>query len=480
MQIFPKRFSRGGKIEILKIAWPLILSTASYSIMHFFDRMMLTRYSDTTAAAATGAGILAFALISLFLGISGYTTTFVSQYYGAGNKKMCVISFWHGVYFALLCGILYPFLMRPLGLLIFDFMKHEPDILNAEKIYFGTLAFGAIFPLANNSLSAFFSGRGKTQVVMWVTMSIACINIFLNYCLIFGNFGAPELGIKGAAIATVFSSFCGMIFYFILISRKKIRDEFHIFKLLALKFNTLKNLIKYGGPSGVSFSLDIMAFSIFVLIIGHIGRVQLIASNIALTINTLSFLPMLGFSMATTILVGKYIGMNDKKTAEKAAYSGVKCAAAYMIFMGLLFILFPQIFFNFFKGKGINQEMFNQIFGYGKWLLVMLAFLGVFDAINVTFSGALKGAGDTWFTMWISVLASWLVFMPAVYLATDFFKLGIFAAWTCFVGYVALLAALYWIRFSAGKWKLIDIKEKPEPPQPPISEITAEAAIFEN
>ena len=202
-------------MELLKVAWPLILSTASYSIMHFFDRMMLTRYSDTTAAAATGAGILAFALLSLFLGIAGYSTTFVSQYYGSGNKRMCARSFWHGVYFAMFCGVLYPFAIRPIGMKIFDFMNHAPDILNAEKVYFGTLALGAVFPLANNSLSAFFSGRSKTQTVMWVTMSIACINIILNYCLIFGNLGAPELGIKGAAIATVFSCFCGMVFYII-------------------------------------------------------------------------------------------------------------------------------------------------------------------------------------------------------------------------------------------------------------------------
>ena len=470
----------GGKRELIKVAWPLIMSTASYSIMHFFDRVMLTRYSDTTAAAATGAGILAFALISLFLGIAGYTTTFVSQYYGSGDKNMCARSFWHGVYFSIICGVLYPFIMRPAGMQIFNFMNHDPDVLNAEKIYFGTLAFGAIFPLVSNSISAFFSGRGKTKVIMWVTMSIAGINIFLNYCLIFGKLGAPELGIRGAAIATVFSSFCGMVLYTILISRKKIRKEYNIFGNTAFRWSTFKNLIKYGGPSGISFSLDIMAFSIFVLLIGHVGRVQLIASNIALTINTLSFLPMLGFSMATTILVGKYMGKGDKKAAERSAFSGVKCAATYMVFMGCLFVLAPNLFFWFFKGKGINPSMFNEIFYYGKWLLIMLAFLGVFDAVNVTFSGALKGAGDTWFTMWISVLVSWLLFAPAVYLVTDVFKAGIFWAWACFVIYVALLALFYWIRFSLGRWKDIDIKEKKVPPPPIISEVVAEGQIIEN
>ena len=148
--------------------------------------------------------------------------------------------------------------------------------------------------------------------------------------------------------------------------------------------------------------------------------------------------------------------------------------------MGILFVAAPNLFFWFFKGKGISPSMFNEIYYYGKWLLVMLAFLGVFDAINVTFSGALKGAGDTWFTMWISVLASWLFFAPAVYLVTDVFKAGIFWAWACFVIYVALLALFYWIRFSLGRWKDIDIKEKQTPPPPVISEVVGEAQVLEN
>ena len=109
---------------------------------------------------------------------------------------------------------------------------------------------------------------------------------------------------------------------------------------MVFRRSTLMQLIKFGGPAGVSFSLDIMAFSLFTLLIGHIGRVQLIASNIALSINTLAFLPMLGFSIATTVLVGKYIGEGDKKSAERSAYSGVACSAGYMFIMGILFVLF--------------------------------------------------------------------------------------------------------------------------------------------
>ena len=187
---------------------------------------------------------------------------------------------------------------------------------------------------------------------------------------------------------------------------------------------------------------------------------------------------MLGFSIATTVLVGKYIGEGDKKSAERSAYSGAACSAGYMIIMGVLFVLFTHWFISLFKGEGITDAMFIDISYYARWLLVMLAVLGLFDAINVTFSGALKGAGDTWFTMWISVVMSWLVFAPSVYIVTDVLKTNIFWAWLCFIIYVALLAASYWGRFIAGKWKNIEIREKPAPPI--VSETVAEAQIIEN
>jgi len=448
---------------VLHIAWPLVLSTASYSIMHFCDRMMLTRYSDTTAAASTCAGVLSFAFLSFFLGISGYTNTFIAQYHGSGNKEFCTRSLWQGIYFSVAAGIFYPLFLRPLGTFILNWISHEPGVLAAEQAYFGILALGVAFPILANSLSTFFGGRGDTRTIMWVSLVIAVINIFLNYCMIFGNLGFPEMGIAGAAIATISGSACGTILYIFLVSRKKLLDEYGIWKFMQFRKSTFFQLIKFGGPSGMSFGLEVTAFALVILLIGKLGNAQLIATNITFAINTLSFLPMLGISFAATILVGKYIGEEKKDLAEKAAYSSVKIAVIYMAIMGLVFILFPKQLFYIFKGEGIKTELFDVIFRYGKIMLIIIAMLGVFDAVQIVFSAALNGGGDTWFVMWTKILVSWIIFVPAVFIGTVVFKFSVYWSWSWFLIFVILLALVFWKRFAAGRWKTIEIKEKPSP-----------------
>jgi MATE family multidrug resistance protein len=216
----------------------------------------------------------------------------------------------------------------------------------------------------------------------------------------------------------------------------------------------------------------------FTLLIGRIGTVELIASNITLAINSLSFLPMLGISMAVTIVVGQHIGQERKWAAERAAYTGAKLAAGYMFFMGMLFVLFPSVFLWIFQGKGIDPEMFQAVARYTRRMLVLVAILGVADAANMTFNGALKGAGDTLFSMWANVVIAWVVFIPPVYLCTVVLHTHVLWPWSWFVLYVVLLGAVYWWRFALGRWKEIDIRE-PVPVAPPV-ETTGEARVVES
>ena len=323
--------ARGGYRELLRVAIPLILSTASFTVMHFFDRLMLTRYSDVTAAAATGSGVLAFAMMSFFLGIAGYTNTFVAQYYGAGDRKMCTVSLWQGIYFVLGVGLFFPIVIRPLGLILLQKIGHEPAILAAEQEYFSILIIWCAFPLLNSVLSSFFSGRGDTWTIMWVNVVAALINVGLNYLLIFGKHGFPEMGIRGAAIATVIATVLTSGMFGLLICRKPWRRLYGVLRYPGFRWTSFFRLLRFGGPSGISFGLDIMAFSMFILLVGRLGKAQLIASNITVTINSLAFLPMLGMSIATSILVGQHIGEGNKWAAEKSAYTGVKLSILHML-----------------------------------------------------------------------------------------------------------------------------------------------------
>ncbi|NLF38787.1 MATE family efflux transporter [bacterium] len=461
-----ERAPAGGYRELIRVATPLVMSTASYTIMHFIDRVMLTRYSDITAAASSGGGILSFTFLSFFLGVTGYTNTFVAQYHGARNKRMVGVSVWHGLYLAAISGLIC-FLCRPAGVAVLRWIGHEPAVLEAEILYFDIMVAWAFVPLVNSALSSFFSGRGDTWTPLWVNVSTACANIALNYALIFGRWGFPELGIAGAAYATVAASMAGMAAFAVLVTRPRWRREYAVLSHWRFRWPSFSRLIRFGGPSGLSFGLDIAAFSLFVLLVGRLGKEALIASNVTLSINSLAFLPMLGVSMATSILVGQHIGAANPAAAVDTTRRGVILAVGYMTLMGVLFALFPALFFAPFRGEGISDELFSQVYHYGRWLLVMLALLGVFDGIQTTVSGALKGAGDTWFPMLVHAAVSWLMFVPGVYVMVSVLHLGIYWAWAWFVLYVLVLAIVFPVRFRSGRWKLIEIKET-MPVQPPV------------
>ncbi len=207
-----------GYRSVLSIAVPLILSTGAWSILHFVDRMFLTWYSPEAIAAAMPAGMLNFTIMSLFLGTAGYATTFVAQYHGSGQHQRIGPVLWQGIYIAVAGGILH-LLLIPLAGPIFRFVGHEPLVQEYEIVYFQVLCLGATPAIASSAIAGFFSGRGKAWPVMWVNVLATVLNIIMDYALIFGKWGLPELGMKGAAIATVLSACFSFAIYLILFSR---------------------------------------------------------------------------------------------------------------------------------------------------------------------------------------------------------------------------------------------------------------------
>ena len=216
-------------------------------------------------------------------------------------------------------------------------------------------------------------------------------------------------------------------------------------------------LLKYGCPAGIQFTLDIGAFTLFIMLVGRIGDMELAVSNIALSINMLAFLPMIGISIATTTLVGQYIGRKDIRSAEKSTYSSLKIALLYMGSMGLLFVLFPEQLLSIFRSRKEEIENFSVIVAYGRRILILIAIYSIFDAMNIIFSGALKGAGDTRFTMWAAIVVAWIFFVPPVFMIIEVFKGGVMLAWGWATLYIIMIGTVFCWRFRKGKWKEIDL-----------------------
>lgn len=461
-------YGTNGYKHLLIVAVPLILSTGSFSIQSFVDRMFLSWYSTDALAAAAPTSLLGFAAISFFLGTSSYVGTFVAQYTGARRDNRVGPAMWQGIYFSMLGGtivVLTLFLSGPL----FNFIGHDPKIVELEKIYWKYLAIGGFFPILSGPISAFFSGRGKTYPVMWASFAATALNIVLNYLLIFGNFGLPEMGIAGAGLSTILSGLLNLLILSALLFSRQNRQKFNTLSGWQFEKPLFLRLIKFGMPSGLQFFADMASFSIFLLIIGRLGAVELAASNVALNISLLAFMPMIGMGIAVNILVGQSLGADKPEGANRATFSGLHIASLYMGTISLLYFLVPGIFIEPFTLKADVKD-FAAIRPHAELALKCVAVWSLFDSIGIIASSALKGAGDTKFILYAVIIVSIILLIIPTYIGIEILGWGLKSAWSAGIAYIICLSLVFALRYRQGKWRSMRVIES-TPKTTPVKKI---------
>ncbi|MDR0994025.1 MAG: MATE family efflux transporter [Verrucomicrobiota bacterium] len=457
--------SPGGIREVWRIAAPIIISMASLTIMQFCDRIFLARYSSVALRAALPAGALAFTLTTFFQSLAGFTGTFVAQYHGARRKLECTRSTEQGIWLALLSWPLGMALI-PVGYGVLGMARHAPDVYEAEKIYLLISMLGCgVFSL-NNAISGFFSGRGDTRTPMAVNMAASAANIVLDYAMIFGKWGFPEWGIAGAAIATITSCGLGVLLLLAIYWRKRFREEYATWPLRRPARAYMGPLLRYGIPNAIHAVQDIGAFALFVVLLGRLPDADVAASTIAFSINNIAFMPLLGMGMASTILVGQYQGARNSAIAQKVGYSALKVGWGFMAVLALSFLLFPRMYLSLFTGDAEGLVSLDEVIDKGRWLLVMMGVWGMVDVINIVIAGALKGAGDTRFTLLYALVMVWLIWMPGEFLLVLYFNVGLIPAWVYMTLFTFLFAVGYGLRWRWGCWKRIEMIQSGQRAEP--------------
>lgn len=447
----------GGYREMWHIAAPLILSMASYTIMQFCDRVFLSRYSSITIQAALPAGVLAHTLVCFFQALTGYAGTFTAQYHGAGAPLQCARSTAQGIWLALVSWL--PIIaLIPLGLWLIAITGHAPEVVAAENTYFIILMAGGVIVPLNSAIGGYFMGIGRTKVNM-IANTIGCVlNIVLNYMMIFGRWGCPEMGIAGAAYATLIAGAMTCFLQLAIFLREPAVRTLGLRATFSLNRQLLARIIYFGTPAGFHLLMDIGAFAMFIMLTGRLGDLALAASNIAFSINNLAFAPLLGFGWATSTLVGQYQGAQNPRGARRAGYTGLKMALIYMGVIGLSFILFPQAYFELFRSHDAPYSA-TELLQVGRIMLILMTLWGLLDTVTIVLSGALKGAGDTRFVMYYMVTIGWGILIPGVLLLL-YLGYGIIALWIWLAIYVLVLSIGIGYRWRGSGWekiKLIDL-----------------------
>ena len=446
-----------GYREVLRVGLPLIAGMLSSTVMQFTDRLFLSHYSVTSIAAALPSAMAAMVLQLPLMGLCGYVSVFIAHYVGAGQHKQVGTALWQGLWMALAATVVLTFaclLAEP----IFSWTNHPPAVQAEEVIYFRILTLGSAFFLLGAVVSGFFIGRGYTRPVLFANLIAALLNIPLDYALIFGKWGAPELGIAGAGYATVTGwAFCAIVLGFGVFTKKN-DAKFKVFRSWRLNTNIFFRLLRFGGPSGANLFMEVVGFAWFVFEVGKLGEVPLAASNIALSVNTLIFTPMLGLNTAVSALVGQAMGRKRPDEANTVTQSALHISLMYMLPLCLSFFLFSGPLMEVFRPSDPAVD-YAPIKDTGMVLIYYIAIYSLVDSCNIVYLGALKGAGDTLFVMLILAGTGICMLIVPIVVLKSLSMATLHALWIVLTAYVMGMALCSFLRFRNGGWRKMQVVE---------------------
>jgi MATE family multidrug resistance protein len=454
------RPNKASAWQLLALAWPLILGQSFWTVQIVLDRILLSRSSTEAVGAGLSAVMVFWSALTLFQFTANYATTFVAQYTGAGQPHGVGKVTGQALWFALFGGLLFLplcFLAEPLMTLA----GHQTDLQRLEVTYFRCLCFAALPILITAAAASFFAGRGESRVVLLMNACGLVVNGFVATILIFGYLGFEPMGIAGAGWATVIGTGASAILGVILLLRRKYREEFGNGRAWGFDRHLFGRLMYFGIPQGIGTSLETLAFSLFLIFVGRLGKAELAATSIACTLNLLAFLPMMGLGQAIEVLVGQRLGENRPDEAERSVWTGLFFAVGFTGIVALLYALLPTLLTAPFQTQN-DPTGWAEVKEHVPLLLRFVALYCLFDSMNLVFAFALRGAGDTRFVTAVTVCLSW-PFMVAPTWAAWKFGWGLYIAWGFASVFIVFLALTFLVRFRQGKWRTMRVIEMATP-----------------
>lgn len=477
---------RSAYAEVLRVAVPLMISTGMFSLVLFADRTLLFQHEPSEMGAAMAAGNLFWVVICVFVGIASMTGAIVSQYVGAGQRSRIGRMLWQSVWFSLATMPLFllaAYFAEPL----FRWTDQAPSLIAPETIYFQILMWGGTGEVLQTALSGFFSGTHRTRTIAVVSVISGLINLGLDYLLIFGVdprwWGGEgprvwELGIAGAGIASVISFWFKAVCYAGILLRPQFRVTYGIAHGLKLDRRMMTKLIYFGFPAGLMYATEATAFTVIVLMIGRLGDVPLQATTMAINFNMIAFIPLVGLSIATSVLVGRHLIGSGPERAVRCVWAALTVAWLYSASWALTYFFAAEALISLYTLNPAASTIPHDAtlaLQTAQGLLGFVAIYVLLDATQLILAGALRGAGDTWFVMLaglavsFSTLAIGLAWEPewqpalwGVNAATEPNSIGSMSAsvnavllwwWWIITAFVILLATAMTARYAQGSWK---------------------------
>lgn len=404
----------------LVLGLPLIGSHLAQMLLHVSDTVLMGWYGVNELAALVLGGTFFFVIFILGSGFAQAVMPMVAQALGRGDQTQVRRDARMGMWLSIAFGVLvYPlFWWSQAGLLA---LGQQPEVAALGQDFLRIAGFGMMPALLVMALKSYLAALERTQVVLWVTLTAVGVNLALAYALIFGHWGAPELGVRGAAISSLSVQWLTCIILAIYAAWLPDLRRFRLFqRFWRPDWQALGQVFRLGWPIGVTGLLESGLFSACSVMMGWIGTVELAAHGIAMQAAALAFMVHLGLSNAATVRAGKAKGAGDIAALRDGAKVAIALSFCFGLAMVTLFLTYPHAIIAVFLDQAKPETA--AILAVGIKLMVMAALFQMTDAMQVMALGLLRGIHDTRVPMIAAGVSYWLIGVPCSYVLG--FKLG--------------------------------------------------------
>ena len=441
----------------LKLAYPVILGMVGHTLIGIVDNIMVGKLGSTELAAVSLGNSMIFIAMSIGIGFSTALTPIVAEADSEKNSSKIRSAFYHGLFLCTILGILL-FLLVVLAKPIMGLLHQPEEVIVLAKPYLDWVAFSLVPLIMYQGYKQFADGLSMTKYSMYAIVMANIVHVIINYCLIYGVWFFPRMGIIGAALGTVISRIMMVTFMHIILARQQqLKTYFEGFSFTEIKKSVLRKIIAIGLPSAMQMLFEVVLFTAAIWLCGNIGKTSQAANQIALSLASLTFMFAMGLSVVAMIRVSNQRGLMDYKNLIVVARSIFLLSIMIEIVFAILFVLLhktlPYVFLNMENESQLLDN--SEVIVIASRLLLVAAVFQISDGIQVVVLGALRGLQDVKIPMYITFVAYWIIGFPISYYLGEYTELKATGVWIGLLAGLTAAALFLYIRFHYLTKKLL-------------------------
>ncbi|MDI1256302.1 MAG: MATE family efflux transporter [Flavobacterium sp.] len=442
----------------LKLAYPVILGMLGHTLIQIVDNIMVGKLGTTELAAVSLGNSMIFVAMSIGIGFSTALTPIVAEADAEKNPTKIRSVFHHGLFLCTILGLLL-FLLIILAKPLMAELHQSDEVIALAKPYLDWVAFSLVPLIMYQGYKQFADGLSMTKYSMYAIVMANIVHVVINYCLIYGFWIFPKMGIIGAGLGTVISRIMMVVFMHIILSRQEqLKAYFKDFSFDEIKKSTVRKIINLGFPSAMQMLFEVVLFTAAIWLCGNIGKTSQAANQIALSLASMTFMFAMGLSITAMIRVSNQKGLMDFKNLVVVAKSIFLLAIIVEVIFALMFLFFYDVLPYLFLNMENTQELLDnqEVISIASKLLLVAAVFQISDGIQVVVLGALRGLQDVKIPMYITFVAYWVVGFPVSYYLGEYTDLKAVGVWIGLLAGLTVAALFLYIRFHYLTNRLIN------------------------